>query len=260
MPQQVPSSYRLQVSQSTSFNPVVFEDSVISATNRKIGSLNDNTIYYWRVLAKNRNGSSMWSPVWSFTTCVISSGENKTICQGQNYNGWTASGTYQRKLLSKTGCDSIVTTNLTVNPVYNITENKTICSGQSYQGWTKSGTYTRKLQSGYGCDSTVNTILKVNPLYNIKENKYICQGESYNGWTTSGTYKRNLQSGSGCDSLVSTDLTVLPSYNPIIIVRGDTLQAIRQYKNYQWYDESGVITGATMQKSMLSVKVANTIW
>jgi hypothetical protein len=246
------SSYRLQVSQSTSFNPVVFEDSVISATNRKTGSLNDNTVYYWRVLAKNQNGSSMWSPVWSFTTCVISSEENITICQGQKYNGWTASGTYQRKLLSKTGCDSIVTTNLTVNPLYNITENKTICSGQSYLGWTKSGSYTRKLQSGYGCDSTVTTILKVSSNYNIKENIYICQGESYNGWTTSGTYKRTLQSGSGCDSVVSADLTVLPSYNPIIIAHGDTLQAIRQYKTYQWYDEAGVIPGATTEKYVIS--------
>lgn len=41
--------------------------------------------------------------------------ENKAICQGQNYNGWTTSGTYKRTLQSKSGCDSIVTTKLTVN-------------------------------------------------------------------------------------------------------------------------------------------------
>ena len=51
------SSYRLQVSQSTSFNPVVFEDSTISATTDEIGSLINNTAYYWRVLAKNSNGN-----------------------------------------------------------------------------------------------------------------------------------------------------------------------------------------------------------
>ncbi|MCJ7448699.1 MAG: T9SS type A sorting domain-containing protein [Bacteroidales bacterium] len=62
------SSYRLQVSQSTSFNPVVFEDYTISATKQEIDPLIDNTVYYWRVLAKNSNGSSTWSPVWSFTT------------------------------------------------------------------------------------------------------------------------------------------------------------------------------------------------
>ena len=62
------SEYRLQVSQSTSFNPVVFEDSTISATTHEINSLITNTSYYWRVLAKNPNGISTWSPVWSFTT------------------------------------------------------------------------------------------------------------------------------------------------------------------------------------------------
>jgi hypothetical protein len=62
------SSYRLQVSTSTSFNQLVFEDSTISATNQEVGPITDNTVYYWRVLAKNSNGSSLWSPVWSFTT------------------------------------------------------------------------------------------------------------------------------------------------------------------------------------------------
>jgi hypothetical protein len=62
------STYRLQVSSSVSFNSIVFEDSTISATNQEIGSLMNNTVYYWRVLAKNSNGNSMWSPVWSYTT------------------------------------------------------------------------------------------------------------------------------------------------------------------------------------------------
>jgi len=62
------SSYRLQVSTSTSFNPVAFEDSTNSATKQEIGPLIYNTTYYWRVLATNSNGNSTWSPVWSFTT------------------------------------------------------------------------------------------------------------------------------------------------------------------------------------------------
>jgi hypothetical protein len=69
------STYRLQVSTSTSFNPVVFEDSTISVTNKEIDPLIDSTIYYWRVLAKNSNGNSTWSPVWSFTTGTSTSVE-----------------------------------------------------------------------------------------------------------------------------------------------------------------------------------------
>jgi Secretion system C-terminal sorting domain len=180
-------------------------------------------------------------------------GENLTYSlDGKDYSNTTGiftgiiPGTYFITVSNTQGCLSPpITTLLKATLVYNITENKTICQGQNYQGWTTSGTYQRKLQSKSGCDSTVTTILKVNPLYNIKENTYICQGESYNGWTTSGTYKRTFQSRSGCDSIVSTDLTVFPSYNPIIIAHGDTLQAIRQYKTYQWYNESGLIAGAT---------------
>ena len=62
------SFYRLQVSTSTAFNQIVFEDSTITSTNKEIGPLMNNTVYHWRVLAKNSNGSSMWSPVWNFTT------------------------------------------------------------------------------------------------------------------------------------------------------------------------------------------------
>ena len=62
------SLYRLQVSTNTAFNQLVFEDSTITSTSHAIGQLFDNTVYHWRVLAKNSNGSSMWSPVWSFNT------------------------------------------------------------------------------------------------------------------------------------------------------------------------------------------------
>jgi hypothetical protein len=91
--------------------------------------------------------------------------ENITICHGQSYLGWTTSGKYQRTLHTGAGCDSVVTTILTVNPVYSITENKTICHGQSYNGWTTSGTYKHTLHSQYGCDSTISTNLTVYPAY-----------------------------------------------------------------------------------------------
>jgi hypothetical protein len=206
---------------------------------------------YKRTLQSNTGCDSVVTTVLTVNP-IFNITENKTICQGQNYNGWTNSGSYKRTLQSKSGCDSTITTNLTVNPAYNITENKTDCQGQNYLGWTTSGTYQRKLQSKYACDSIVTTILKVNPLYNINESTNICQGESYYGWNTSGTYKRTLQSSSGCDSIVSTDLTVFPSYNPIIIAHGDTLQAIRQYKTYQWYYEADKIIGATTDPYVIS--------
>jgi hypothetical protein len=42
--------------------------------------------------------------------------ESIHIKVGEEYMGWTESGTYQRTLASSTGCDSIVTTELKVTP------------------------------------------------------------------------------------------------------------------------------------------------
>jgi hypothetical protein len=69
---------------------------------------------------------------------------------------------------------------------------------------------------------------------------------------SSGTYTRNLQLSSGCDSIVTTFLTVHSSIQPIIIKSGDTLKSVNLYKTYQWYNESGVITGATSEKYIIS--------
>lgn len=87
--------------------------------------------------------------------------EYKTICEGTNYNGWTASGKYERKEISASGDYALVTTFLTATPVKKVTENITINEGAEYQGWKLAGTYTRKLSSVAGCDSIVTTTLQV---------------------------------------------------------------------------------------------------
>ena len=91
----------------------------------------------------------------------LTSTEYKTICEGSNYNGWTTSGKYERKLVDVTGNYTLITTHLTVTPIQKVSENKSIKEGETYNGWNKSGTYTRKLSSVAGCDSIVTTNLQV---------------------------------------------------------------------------------------------------
>jgi hypothetical protein len=85
------SAYRLQISEDVTFNTIVFEDSTISLTNKETGPLRSNTTYYWRILAKNDKGSSMWSRIWSFTTGIntsvklIGSGTPAEFYLGNNY-------------------------------------------------------------------------------------------------------------------------------------------------------------------------------
>ena len=126
-------------------------------------------------------------------------------------------------LTSSSGCDSIVTTNLTVNDVLSSTTNPRICEGQNYllpdgSSANTTGTYVITLTGSNGCDSIITTNLIVHPIVTVTLNSQICQGENYilpDGTivTANGTYTTTLTSGTGCDSIVTVHLTVHPLYN-----------------------------------------------
>lgn len=108
-------------------------------------------------------------------TCPsVSFAQSLTICSGQSIsvgsNTYNSNGIYIDTLISLlTGCDSIVTTNLTVLPIYTFSQALTICSGDSiYIGsniYNSSGAYTDTLISLLtGCDSIVATNLTVSPI------------------------------------------------------------------------------------------------
>jgi len=170
----------------------------------------------------------------------FASTETVTICQGENYvlpSGLTVttSGTYTSEFQSASGCDSTITTVLTVNPTFNTTVNATICQGETYtlpngQTLTTSGTFTSEFQTAAGCDSNIVTVLIVNPAFNQNVTASICQGETYtlpNGQTatTTGTYTSNLQTEAGCDSIIVTTLNVgtpFASTETVAICQGES--------------------------------------
>ena len=174
------------------------------------------------------------------------------ICEGSSYNffGQTliTAGTYTHTLQSVSGCDSVITLTLTVNPVYNTPVTAEICEGSSYtffgQTLTTAGTYTHTLQTVSGCDSVVTLTLTVNPVYNTPVTAEICEGSSYTFFgqalTTAGTYTHTLQTVHGCDSVITLTLTVNNGTHNV-----ETETAC---DNFTWhgtsYDESGTYTYA----------------
>ncbi len=62
------ASYRLQVSTDSTFSAIPWDDSNLTVTSKMIGSLAQNTVYYWRVNAKNAAGTGAWSETWNFNT------------------------------------------------------------------------------------------------------------------------------------------------------------------------------------------------
>ena len=144
-----------------------------------------------------------------------------------------SSGTYVDTLISTFGCDSIVTLNLVVHPIYDVTLNEQICEGTVYDfngnPLDSTGTYVANLTTINGCDSIVTLNLTVLDILRTDLTDSICDGESldFNGQilTTSGTYTHTSTSSIGCDSVIMMELTVLPinteTYNDAIC-EGDT--------------------------------------
>lgn len=142
------------------------------------------------------------------------------ICSGSSYlfNDISRSiaGSYIDTVTNSTGCDSIVTLNLTVSGELSGTLNQSICAGASYlfNGVlrTITGAYADTLTSSTGCDSIVTLDLVVRAPSTGFLSTSICAGASYlyNGvnLTRSGSYLDTLSNSSGCDSTVTLYLTV----------------------------------------------------
>lgn len=142
------------------------------------------------------------------------------LCFGETYevgeNIYDASGIYIDTLLNIDACDSIVTTNLTINALILEEQTITICSGTSYSIgdniYDMSGGYIDTLTSTEGCDSIVNTELIIEEAVTFSQSIHLCFSETYeigiSIYTESGIYEDSLVTGLGCDSIVTTDLFI----------------------------------------------------
>ena len=213
--------------------------SICNGDSVLLGGTYQNTAgtYYDTLSTVNGCDSVMVStlvvnPVYNINTAAaICDGDS--ILLGGTYQ--TTAGTYTDTLPSINGCDSIVNTTLTINPVYLINQTAEICQGDSillggtYQN--TAGTYYDVYNSSMGCDSTVATTLTVHPVYTTPlTDVNICNGDSIlifgNYESAAGTYSTTLQSVNGCDSIVTQELIVSPVYNVNVnaeICQGDSI-------------------------------------
>ena len=160
-----------------------------------------------------------------------------TICANEYYTlnnfNENIAGTYVQNLQTIKGCDSIVTLELFVHPIYDTIYFDTICDKDTCTSYnfseTSAGFYTQELQSIYGCDSIIHLDLAVNEIYSINIEAEICDGDTYsqNNFIESvqGEYIQELQTINGCDSIVTLNLIVRSIYDTIItadICEGET--------------------------------------
>lgn len=182
--------------------------------------------FYFSGLAANFNGANNGDNAISGSLVLpvacnnVSTTQQASICQGQSYtvgsSTYTASGTYTDHFPLGNGCDSVVSTQLTVYPIYNQTLSISICQGQSYSfngvTYTANTTQSAQFSTIHNCDSNVTLNLSVVPLIQLNQSISICQGETLQVgssiYTSAGNYTDTLSAAGGCDSVVHTALSV----------------------------------------------------
>ena len=154
-----------------------------------------------------------------------------TICQGNFYSNYgfslpsgTSGGTFTKTYSTVHGCDSTVTLNLHVHPVYLFSETQHICQGDSisFRGrWLHtSGVYYDSLTTVHGCDSIYRLTLSVHSTSPLLFPDKVCYGSGYNkyGFSLPSVYHDTLvrdtfRSFWGCDSIRILSLSVQPVYD-----------------------------------------------
>lgn len=200
--------------------------------------------------------------------------QNPIICEGEIFevgsHKYSISGRYVDVLKTTLGCDSTITTHLTVSPKKYTSQSPTVCNGESFKvglhNYTITGQYVDTLKTYNGCDSIITTQLTVNLPKQIIQNPIICAGEKFNVgsnyYTLTGHYTDSLKMHSGCDSIVKTNLTVrpLPSFslgNDTFICPGDLilLDPGNNFVSYKWSDGSEFSNLKVTEPGYYSVQV-----
>lgn len=129
--------------------------------------------YTVTLTATNASGSDVNTQTALITvTTGITHSQSFDICPGASVtvgtNTYNSAGTYTDVIPSSGGCDSTVTTTITMLAATSMSQSIEICQGASYtigsSTYSTAGTYTDVIPNAAGCDSTVTTTIVVNAL------------------------------------------------------------------------------------------------
>ena len=176
-----------------------------------------------------------------FSDTVFATACDSLIWEGGTY---TSTGIYNDTLTSITGCDSILTLNLSLNNSISTNDSLVACDSVVWNGntYSSSGTYTDTLQTISSCDSVITLNLTINNFSSLSlssTDSLICYGDSVQllasgaqnySWQTSYNISSNSVSNPfiyplidtsyvltatdslGCSSIDSILISVIPPY------------------------------------------------
>ncbi len=150
----------------------------------------------------------------------VSTSLEEIICEGElvEFGGisYSSSGVYQQQLQNSKGCDSLVSLDLMVNPVYTFNYQEEVCSGEIFslngQDYNETGLYEIELLTVDGCDSVLilDLIVKDHKITVLDE--VVCIGSTFavgdSIYDSEGSYQNIFPATNGCDSIVNLNLRV----------------------------------------------------
>ncbi len=163
------------------------------------------------------------NPCLESTATLNLTGCTEALSLSQNIV-WTQNGTYMDVIESSSGCDSIVTVNLTLLSTYD-TLDVFVCdsfvSPSQNQVWYTSGLYHDTIPNTAGCDSILTISLEVGntfrTIYQSVCDSYLSPSGNYT-YTSTGIYSDTVPNSVGCDSIITVNLTVSNSGDTAIYV------------------------------------------
>jgi gliding motility-associated-like protein len=162
---------------------------------------------------------------------------NITICAGDSiwlgYYWETDAGVYENNFTTFEGCDSLVTTILTVSNAINITLTGTTCDS------AEAGVFIEHLNNPDGCDTIIQTTISLLPPDTTMLAITDCNAAD------TGLFQQVLTNIAGCDSIVITDVSyaISPnSYNTVFTCDSSLLGIFQQLHIDQSGCDSIVVT------------------
>lgn len=162
------------------------------------------------------------NPVYSDTVTT-------SICQNQSYtlpdgSSTSTAGTYTHQLATINSCDSTITTQLSVNPVFAYSVTQTICPSDLYilpdgTPVSSTGVYPVTLQTVNGCDSVITTQLTVvPPVITISADTQICLSNSVQLNAGGGLYTYRWTPAAGLSSDTIPNPVATPTQTTTYVV------------------------------------------
>ena len=208
-------------------------DLTINSSTTASVSVTECDLYTWPLNGNSYASSGIYfatipnaagcdSVVTLFLTITNSASTFETITTCNSYTwpatglNYSATGTYTTTLTNASGCDSLVTLNLTIDYGFSTTDVISACNTYTWPingvTYTNSGTYAVNGFTTLGCDSSYYLDLTINANSSSTQTVSSCGPYTWalngNTYATSGSYATTVVAASGCDSTVNLDLTV----------------------------------------------------